>query len=138
MQSRFKHCSSRRRANHRVHFHNVCANARPLVQVLQALRAQRQPGKWRAQVVLHRCHNLVTLRQLLAHLALHLAEHSGGRGAGKTEKTSTTYDALATNQEGTVSELERFVDVAKLAKQLYTQMSASFLGTSGGTLSVTA
>jgi Ca2+-binding EF-hand superfamily protein len=101
----------------------------------------------------------------------------GGGGAGKTEYSdSTTYDTLDTNQDGTVSELERlmgaikdasksstsdsassksddassssesestatsasFVDVAKLAKQLYAQMSASFLGTSGSTLSVTA
>ena len=96
----------------------------------------------------------------------------GPGGAGKSESTSdTNYDALDTNQDGTVSELERlvgaikdaakaskgdstdsakasgsesketsasFVEVAKLAKQLYSQIAASLSGQSSSTLSATA
>ena len=100
----------------------------------------------------------------------------GPGGAGKSESTANkTYDKLDTNQDGTVSELERlvgaikdaakaskgdstgdgtetseanasdsketsasFVDVAKLAKQLYSQIAASLSGQSSSTLSATA
>jgi Ca2+-binding EF-hand superfamily protein len=96
----------------------------------------------------------------------------GPGGAGKSESTSdTSYDTLDTNQDGTVSELERlvgaikdaakaskgdstdsaktsgsdsketsasFVEVAKLAKQLYSQIAASLSGQSNSTLSATA
>lgn len=82
-------------------------------------------------------------------------------GAGKSESASAkTYDKLDTNQDGTVSELERLVgamkdvatanksdtkdsaanlvDVAKLAQQMYAQIAASLTGQSGNTLSVSA
>ncbi len=93
---------------------------------------------------------------------------SGAGGTGKSESASKTYDKLDTNQDGTVSELERlvgamkdaataaksgnagdstsdsegssasFVDVAKLAQQMYAQIAASLSGTSRSSLSVTA
>lgn len=87
---------------------------------------------------------------------------AGGAGAaGKSEASSAkTYDTLDTNQDGTVSELERLagaikdlatanksdsktastslVDVAKLAQQMYAQIAASLSGPSSNTLSVSA
>ncbi|MDP3653598.1 MAG: EF-hand domain-containing protein [Rhodoferax sp.] len=63
----------------------------------------------------------------------------GSGGAGTSESASSqTYDKLDTNQDGTVSELERLVDVAKLAQQMYTQIAASLTEQSSNTLSVSA
>lgn len=85
----------------------------------------------------------------------------GPGGAGKSESASAkTYDKLDTNQDGTVSALERLVgamkdvatasksdskdsaanqvDVAKLAQQMYAQIAASLTGQSSNTLSVSA
>jgi Ca2+-binding EF-hand superfamily protein len=83
----------------------------------------------------------------------------GAGGAGKSDSASKTYDKLDTNQDGTVSELERLVgamkdaakatksastdasasfDVAKLAKQVYAQIAAGLSGQSSSTLSATA
>lgn len=96
----------------------------------------------------------------------------GPGGAGKSDSTANkTYDKLDTNQDGTVSELERLVgaikdaakaskgdstdsakadgsnsketsaslvEVAKLAKQLYSQIAASLSGQSSSALSATA
>jgi len=85
----------------------------------------------------------------------------GGAGGSKSASSdSQTYDPLDTNQDGTVSELERLVgdiqnaatsassdstdsnasslDLAKLAKQLYEQFSSSWSQQSLGTLSATA
>lgn len=84
----------------------------------------------------------------------------GAGGAGKSDSASNkTYDKLDTNQDGTVSELERLVgamkdaakatksastdtsasfDVAKLAKQVYAQIAAGLSGQSSNTLSATA
>lgn len=82
-------------------------------------------------------------------------------GSGKSESASAqTYDQLDTNQDGTVSELERLVgamkdvatasksdskdnaanlvDVAKLAQQMYAEIAASLTGQSSNTLSVSA
>ena len=85
----------------------------------------------------------------------------GSGGAGTSESASSqTYDKLDTNQDGTVSELERLVgamkdvatasksdsqdnathlvDVAKLAQQMYAQIAASLTEQSSNTLSVSA
>ncbi len=84
----------------------------------------------------------------------------GAGGTGKSESAAKTYDKLDTNQDGTVSELERLVgamkdvatasksdsqdnathlvDVAKLAQQMYAQIAASLTEQSSNTLSVSA
>ena len=85
----------------------------------------------------------------------------GPGGAGKTESSSTTYDSLDTNQDGTVSEMERMVgelqeavaslasssdasgntttnqQIAELAQKIYTQV-AEGLTESTRTLSTSA
>ena len=88
-----------------------------------------------------------------------------GGGAGKAESSaSTTYDPLDTNQDGTVSEMERLVGaikdavsasksgskdnssdsdgdngaIAKLAKLIYAQIAAGFAGKTGSTFSASA
>jgi Ca2+-binding EF-hand superfamily protein len=87
---------------------------------------------------------------------------AGGPGGGKSaSKSDTTYDPLDTNQDGTVSELERLVgelqsasakadtsneanntkasfDIASLAKQIYAQVAEGLGNTSGNLLSASA
>ncbi|APW43743.1 XopAW family type III secretion system calcium-binding effector [Rhodoferax saidenbachensis] len=85
----------------------------------------------------------------------------GGAGGSKSASAdnTTTYDTLDTNQDGTVSELERLVgeiqnastaasgdaadnsaslDIAKLAKQLYAQLSNGWTQQNQSTLSAMA
>ncbi|MEY4735757.1 MAG: hypothetical protein RL302_76 [Pseudomonadota bacterium] len=87
----------------------------------------------------------------------------GGAGgaSGAQSASSTTYDPLDTNQDGTVSELERLVgeltkasssagssdqatstaakfDIATLAKQIYAQVADGLTNQSGSLLSTTA
>ena len=86
----------------------------------------------------------------------------GGAGGGQSaSKSDTTYDSLDTNQDGTVSELERMVgelksasakldasndgnstkasfDIANLAKQIYAQVAQGLGNTSGNLLSASA
>lgn len=88
---------------------------------------------------------------------------AGGAGGGQSaSKSDTTYDPLDTNQDGTVSELERLVgelksasakldanndgnssstasfDIANLAKQIYAQVAQGLGNTSGSLLSASA
>lgn len=85
----------------------------------------------------------------------------GPGGAQSASKSDTTYDPLDTNQDGTVSELERMVgelqsasakldssneasstaasfDIASLAKQIYAQVAQGLGNTSGSLLSASA
>jgi hypothetical protein len=85
----------------------------------------------------------------------------GPGGAQGASKQDTTYDTLDTNQDGTVSELERMVgelqnasaslsstdktgntstklDIAGLARQIYTQMAQGLSGNNSALLNVSA
>lgn len=85
----------------------------------------------------------------------------GPGGAQGASKQDTTYDKLDTNQDGTVSELERMVgelqsastslgstedasntssklDIASLAKQIYAQMAQGWSGNNSALLNVSA
>ncbi|MDD2878976.1 MAG: hypothetical protein PHQ58_00935 [Rhodoferax sp.] len=85
--------------------------------------------------------------------------HGGPRGAGGTSETSSSFDPLDTNQDGTVSQLEKLAGALKefvnsadatssgssasdnlmqLAKQIYEQISSGNTATSASTLDAVA